>query len=76
MTTQPNLPNGSKTPGEKQLDNRANQLNPDDERYRKARSLDKLQEPQPSGKKGRISFRILLSYSEGLFEGAISIRRA
>ena len=39
--------NGTKTPEEKQRDNRANQMNPNNERYRKAR-----EKPQPSSKKG------------------------
>ena len=44
--------NGTKTPEEKQRDNRANQMNPNNERYRKARGCDKPQEPQPSSRKG------------------------
>lgn len=41
MTRKLEHPSGPKTPEEKQRDNRANQLNPDNWRFWKARGLDK-----------------------------------
>lgn len=54
MTRKPEHPNRLKTLQEKQQtlqekqrDNRANQLNPNNERYWKARGLDKPPKPKP-----------------------------
>lgn len=44
MSEKSNSSDRSKTPEEKQRDNRANQLNPNNERYWRARGDDKPQE--------------------------------
>ena len=46
MIRKPEPPNGPKTLQGKQRDNRANQLNPNNERYWKARRLDKPPGPR------------------------------
>lgn len=51
MTRKSEHPNRLKTPQEKQRDNRANQLNPNNERYWKARRLDKPPRPKPPHRK-------------------------
>ena len=51
MTRKPEHPNRLKTLQEKQRDNRANQLNPNNRSYWSARGLDKPPGPRPSHRK-------------------------
>ena len=51
MSQKPKPSNESRTLEEKQRDNRANQLNPNNERFWKARRLDKPPRPEPPHRK-------------------------